>query len=408
MLTPSEALAQILEAIVPIADVEGVALTHAAGRVLARPAVSDIDMPPFRRAMMDGFAVRSADFDGPRLDDGSVQFTCTGEAKAGAPFEGLVLPGHCVEIYTGAEVPDECDAVVMIEKSTRQGNRVRLLDAPRSGQHVQPRAEILADGATVLAPGRRLTPVDVSVLAAAGVHPVPCYRPVKVSILTTGDELVPAWEQPEPGQIREGNTLFLAHRCMELHHEVVEVGIVPDDEALLERDFGRALETSDALITTGGVSMGKYDLVGQTFEKLGVVPHLHRVAVKPGKPIWFGLHGTKPVLGLPGNPVSALLGLEAFVRPALARLGGETGAATTERLRRAEWAGDARDAGDRQLNWPCRIEQDETGRERLVPLAWRGSADIVTVIWAEALAVLPAGTRVEPGATIDYRPLGRG
>ena len=149
MLTPSEALAQILETIQPIGEVEEVPLTHAAGRVLARPAVSDIDMPPFRRAMMDGFAVRSADFDGPVLDDGSIQLNCMGEARAGAPFEGLVLPGNCIEIYTGAEVPDECDAVVMVEKSSRQGNRVRLLDSPKSGQHVQARAEILADGAEV-------------------------------------------------------------------------------------------------------------------------------------------------------------------------------------------------------------------------------------------------------------------
>ncbi|QDU69034.1 gephyrin-like molybdotransferase Glp [Engelhardtia mirabilis] len=408
MLTPSQALAQILATIEPIGDVDEMPLTHAAGRVLAKPAVSDIDMPPFRRAMMDGFAVRSADFDGPKLDDGSIQLNCCGEAKAGAPFEGLVLPGNCIEIYTGAEVPDECDAVVMIERTSRQGNRVRLLDSARAGQHVQARADILAEGAQVLAPGRRLTPVDVSVLAAIGAHPVSVFRPVRVSILTTGDELVPAWVKPQKGQIREGNTLFLAHRCFELFHEVLEVGIVPDDEALLERDFGRALESSDALITTGGVSMGKYDLVGKTFEKLGVEPVLHKVAVKPGKPIWFGMRGPKPVLGLPGNPVSALLGLEAFVRPALARLGGETGAGTQERLRRAVWSGPARDAGDRQLNYPCRLEQDADGRERLVPLDWKGSADIVTVIHAEALAVLPADERVEEGQTIDYRPLGRG
>lgn len=405
MLTPTEALERILEAVAPIGETEALPVSHVSGRVLAAPAVSDIHMPPFRRAMMDGFAVRSADFEGPRLEDGSVQLIVAGEARAGAPYEGLVLPGQAVEIYTGAEVPDACDAVVMVEKATRQNNRVRLLDEPAAGQHVQAKAEILAEGELVFAPGRRLSPVDVSVLAAIGMHPVPVHRSVRAAVLTTGDELVPPWEKPGPGEIREGNTLFLASRLQELQVEVTEVGIVPDQEDLLERDFARALGHSDVLITTGGVSMGKYDLVGKTFEKLGVVPHLHKIAVKPGKPIWFGMLGRKPVIGLPGNPVSALLGLEAFVRPVLAKLEGELGPALGERLRRATWGGAAKRVGDRQLNFPCRLEQDDDGRERLVPLDWKGSADIVTVTEAQALAVLPAGESVQPGQVVQYRRL---
>jgi molybdopterin molybdotransferase len=406
LLTPTAALERMLAAVEPLGETLDLPLTHVAGRVLARPVHSDHDLPPFRRAMMDGFAVRAADFDGPRLDDGSVQFQCVGEARAGAPFEGLVLPGSCVEAFTGAEVPAGCDALVVVEKSTRQGNRVRLLDRPAPGQHVQPRADILANGARVFAAGRRLSPVDVSVLAAVGCHPVTVFRPVRVAVLTTGDELVPAWVRPGPGQIREGNTLFLATRLQELQVEVTEVGIVPDDEELLDRDFGRALEQADVLLTTGGVSMGKYDLVGATFERLGVVPHLHKIAVKPGKPIWFGLRGRRVVLGLPGNPVSALLGLEAFVRPVLAKLEGELGAAQGPRLRRAVWSGAPLDAGDRELNHPCRLEQDDEGRERLVPLDWKGSADIVSVTEAAALAVLPAGTRAQAGQVLSYRPLG--
>lgn len=407
MLTPALALAQILEHIQPLGEVEEVPLVHAAGRVLARSLDSDVDVPPFRKAMMDGFAVRSEDAAGPRTARGEFDLVCVGESRAGAAFSGSVAPGQCVEIYTGAPVPEDCDAVVVVEKSRRSANRVSLLDNPRAGQHVAQRGEILALGAPVFGPGRRLSPADLGVLAAIGAHPVPVFGRVRVAVLTTGDELVPPWHRPGPDQIREGNTLQLASRCLQLELEVTRVGIAPDDEDILESEFRAALDESHALITTGGVSMGKYDLVGKVLEKVGAEPILHKVAVKPGKPIWFGMAGQKPVFGLPGNPVSALLGMELFVRPALAKLGGVRGSELEEVLHTGRWSGGSVSADERQQNLPCRLERDPAGPPRLCPLPWRGSADVVAVAEAEALAVVPPGVSLAGGELLAFRPLAR-
>lgn len=410
VISPSEALAQLLDAVQPLGEVEPCQLAFAAGRILGQRPVSDVDLPPFRKAMMDGFAVRSADLDGPRLEDGSelgsVVLVVTGESKAGTPYDGDVLPGQCVEIYTGAEVPDDCDQVVMIEQAARRGNKVHLSARARAAQHVQERAAIIRAGDGPFEVGRRISSVDLSVLAAMGVAEVPVFRQVRVAVLTTGDELVPPWAVPGPGQIREGNTFYLASRLMHLDHEVVEVGAVPDDEELLRQHFGAALEKADAVVTTGGVSMGKYDLVGKIFEELGVEPRLHKVAVKPGKPIWFGMRGTTPVLGLPGNPVSAVLGLELFVRPLLAKMAGvsdphELG----ERLRTGRWNGPRREAPTRQDNLPCTVRQGDDGIEVLEPVAYQGSSDVVGAARAMALAVVPHGGAIESGELVRYRPL---
>ncbi|MEZ5978754.1 MAG: molybdopterin molybdotransferase MoeA [Planctomycetota bacterium] len=406
MLTPTEALARVLEALRPIGERETCQLAFAAGRVLAERPVSDVDLPPFRKSMMDGYAVRSEDLAGPRRADGACVLVCGGESRAGAPFAGDVLPGRCVEIFTGAEVPVDCDQVVMVERTEREGNRVLVRAESSRDEHVQERGAILRAGEGPFEVGRRLTPVDLSVLASMGVAEVPVFRQVRVAVLTTGDELVPPWVVPGPGQIREGNTFFLASRLLHLDHEVTEVGAIPDDEELLREHFGRVLDDADAVVTTGGVSMGKYDLVGKVFEELGVEPRLHKVAVKPGKPIWFGMRGPKPVLGLPGNPVSAVLGLELFVRPALAKLSGVSDARELgERLRKGRWNGPRRTAPERQDNLPCTVAPGDDGVDVLEPVAYQGSADVVGAARATAFAIVPQGGAIERGELVEFRPL---
>jgi molybdopterin molybdotransferase len=257
----------------------------------------------------------------------------------------------------------------------------------------------------VRAPGRRLRAADLAVLAAVGCDPVPVFLRPRVSVLTTGDELVPPSETPGPGQIREGNTYYLRAAALAAGCELLGSGRVADDEDELRQAFGAALEEGDALITSGGVSVGKYDLVGKVLESLGVEPVLHKVAIKPGKPIWFGMRGDVPVFGLPGNPVSSMLGFEVFVRPALARLGGSSLDACTAPLRAGRWAGESIEPYWREQNVPCRIEQAGDGVDELHPLPWRGSADMVGVADADAFAVIPADASLSAGERASYRPL---
>ncbi|MCZ6597643.1 MAG: molybdopterin molybdotransferase MoeA [Planctomycetota bacterium] len=408
MLTPSEALEQILARCGDPLEPEHVPIANAAGRCLAAPVTSDVDLPPFEKSAMDGYALRSADVAGGVFqteEDAERDLACVGESRAGVPFEGAPPPYACVAIYTGAELPQGCDAVEMVEHTRREGNRVFFRRPVKPGQNVNHRAEVLAAGRTVFEPRRRLSAIDVSVLAAVGCDPVPVHRQPKVSILTTGDELVAVNEKPRRGQIREGNTLYLAATCLGLGCRVLRCGIVRDDPAQLELSFREALRDSDALITTGGVSVGRYDLVGAAFEKLGVEPIIHQVAIKPGKPIWFGLAGAKPVFGLPGNPVSSLLGFEVFVRPVLARLAGADVEEEAERLLRGRWLGPEVAAKGRQHNLPATVGRGADGVVELQPLPWKGSADIVALTAAGGLAVVPADGAIRTGEVIDYRPL---
>jgi len=407
MRTPREAIADILGRIRPLASSESVPLRSASGRCLAQDVHADLDLPPFARSSMDGYALRASE-----LAQAGKRLRCVGEARAGEPFSAVVPSACCVAIYTGATLPPDCDSVVQIERTRRsgvleQGEELIEFEGPvRLGQHVQRRGEILAAGGLALAPPRRLTPADLALLAACGVDPVRVRPRPRVAILTTGDELVPASARPGPGQIREGNTLVLAASAERAGARVVRVGILRDDPDELRAAFTSALAEVDALITTGGVSMGKYDLVGAALEAVGVQPVLHKVAVKPGKPIWFGMRGELPVFGLPGNPVSSQLGFELFVRPALARLEGAGASETGERLGRGRWRGPALAPDERENNLPVRLECAPDGLIELQPVPYLGSADIRAASSAQALAVVPAGRGAEPGELLEYRPLG--
>lgn len=401
MRSPDEAIAEILGAVAPLGSTEEVALRDACGRVLARAPVSDVDLPPFEKSMMDGFAVRASD-----CTQSGWRLKVIGESRAGFAFAGDPKPGEAVEIYTGAPLPAGLDSVQMIEKTRREGDLV-VSDAPvTAGQNVAHLGEILGMGRSVLSAGRRINAMDLSLLAAVGADPVAVFKRPRISILTTGDELVAANQKPGPDQIREGNTLFLAARAGAAAPgcEVLEVGLVPDDPDALEAAFARALDRGDALVTTGGVSMGKYDLVGVTLEKLGVEPILHKVAIKPGKPIWFGKRGDQPVFGLPGNPVSSLLGFDVFVQPALSKLAGATGAELAQTRYLARWAGKPKRGGDRQLNLPAVLAQAADGVWEVRPAPWKGSADIAGLADAQAFAIIEPDARVEPGDLVHWRP----
>ena len=401
MLTPKEALEQILAEAKQSEFKEEVPLGEACGRVLAAEVRSDVDLPPFEKSAMDGYAVRLADFESA---EGEVELELVGESRAGDGFKGSVGVGQCVAIYTGAEAPGDCDAVVMIEKTRSEDRRVWITDAPKPRQNICSKGEDLSDGQVVFEAGRRLRPVDLSVLAAVGCDPVPVFRRPRVAILTTGDELIAPSEVPGPGQIREGNTLHLAAMARAAGASIEKVGRISDDLDVLSAAFDEALSCCDVLITTGGVSMGKYDLVGDALERVGAEQLFHKIAIKPGKPVWFGRRGEALVFGLPGNPVSCLVTHEVFVRPALARVGG-CEAEVTERLAWGVWRGGETRSNFRQQNLPVRVEQNSEGGVELRSVEWNSSADVVALTTAEGLMVVPAGEKVRTGELVRYRPL---
>lgn len=400
MRTPKEAVSIVLEHCLPGVESEAIPLAEAVGRVLAGDVRSDLDLPPFRRSAMDGFAVRSADFASAA---GAILHEI-GEARAGEPFPGALAPGQCTAIYTGAEVPAGADAVVMVEFARREGAEVHLADRPRPGQHICERGEDLCLGELVLPRGRRLRPADLSALAAVGAEPLEVLRRPRVIVLTTGDELVAPSVRPGPGQIREGNTLHLAALSRAAGAEVLRTGVLRDDAEALRAAFACALDEVDVLVTTGGVSMGEYDLVGEALAAAGVEQIFHKVAIKPGKPIWFGRRGRTLVFGLPGNPVSCLVGHEVFVRPALARLGGAEEELHAE-LPRGRWAGPPTAPNPREQHLPVSVVSGADGVLELAPVRWKSSGDVVALTRAQGLAVVEAGLSVSPGDAVAYRSL---
>jgi molybdopterin molybdotransferase len=407
MRAPDEAIRGILDPIRSVEETQALRLADAVGRVLALPAVADIDLPPFAKSAMDGYAVHAVDLSEARAPEGERRLHVVGESRAGAPFTGVVPEGACAAIYTGAEVPAGCDAVVIVEKSRQEGAEVVLADRPEPLQNICKQGQDVRAGARVLEPGRRLRACDLPALASIGCDPVSVLRRPRVCVMTSGDELVRPDQRPGRGEIRESNTLLLAALARAAGAEVDDRGVVRDDPELIEAAVREALGACDLLITTGGVSMGRHDHVGAALAAAGVEPVFHKVAIQPGKPLWYGLwragrggeQRPVPVFGLPGNPVSCLVNHAVFVRPALERLGGVRAPATTPT--RGRWGGPERPPNPRERHVPVR----RVGRELevvLEPVPWNGSADVIGLLAADAFAVLPREARVAPGDPVAF------
>jgi len=391
LLTIEQAQRLVLERALPLPS-ERVPLEQAAGRVLAETARAVVDLPPFPSSAMDGFAVRATDTPGTL----PVAFRVAAGHPASRPLE----PGEAMGISTGGVVPEGADAVIPIERVVETANSVKVAEAVSPGAHVRPRAGDLRSGDEVVASGTRLGPVQLGALAAAGVAEVACGAAPRVAVLATGTELRRPGEPLGPGEVYEANGLILEAQLTSAGASVERLPAVADDEDAHREALARGLE-HDLLVTSGGVSVGPHDLVRRIEAELGVEEVFWRVAVKPGKPVSFGVRGRTVVFGLPGNPVSSLVGFELFVRPAVLSLQGHADPLPQLEAGRLATAARRNPARDELVR--ARRRPNDEGAVELEPLAGQESHMIARAAGADALVLLPRGEgELAAGAPVRY------
>ncbi len=385
-ITVEEGLRRVLAA-TPQLTPRQIPLTEAAGLILAETIVAPEDLPPFPAATMDGYAVIAADGAGWRA--------LVGDQMAGYVADLTVRPGTVARITTGAPLPPGADAVVMVERTCERDGRVEIQQsAIKVGENIRPIGVDLARGEAVLPAGTTLGPAAIGLLASLGLTTPTVYPRPQVALLSTGDELVEPWEQPQPGQIRDANRYALSVALGKLQIPIIYSAIAPDDEAATYATLRTALTQSDLLITSGGVSMGQRDLIKQALGDLATV-HFGRLFMKPGKPLHFATtDDQKVIFGLPGNPVSALVGFEIFVRPALRQLAGDPQPMSP---RLTVTLTQPITPGDRPEFQRAIVRQDSAGRLIATTTGAQASSRLASMLEANALLALPA--RAEPFTT---------
>jgi len=369
-----------------------VSVWDALGLVLAQEVRTDRKYPPFDRSTRDGYAVRSKEA-AP-----GVQLKCVGEIKAGDTVREALAAGTCLQIMTGAAVPAGADAVVMIEHTSREGDVVRFERAAQPGQNIVPRGSEAAAAQTILTQGMRLGYAELALAAQVGAVRLQCATRPRVAILSTGDEVVLIGETPGEFQIRNSNSVSLAAQVRIAGGEPVVLGNAADRIEDLGEKIERGLK-EDALVLSGGVSMGKYDLVESVLKAMGAEFLFDAVAIRPGKPAVFGMCQGKPVFGLPGNPVSTMVTFELFVAPAIDLLSGAQARALP--LVEARLAEALKEKPGLTHFLPARLEWRGRAPE-VKALKWQGSGDIAALSKANCFLVVPADReKIEIGESVS-------
>jgi molybdopterin molybdotransferase len=375
---------------------EEVELACALGRVLASDVIADSDLPPFDRAQMDGYALRAAD-----TSETPARLNLVGEAAAGRGWHQTLRAGEAVRIMTGAPVPAGADSVQQVEVTNEldEGRRVEIHRATEPGQFITRRASEIKRGETTLRAGQEINAAAMAVLASFGYGRVRVGARPRVAILATGTELVPVDERPGPDQIRDSNSFSLGAYAGLAGARVERLPLAGDDLELLKREIREAATRSDALVLSGGVSMGVYDYTKRALQELQAEMFFERVRLRPGKPTVFARMGGALVFGLPGNPVSVSVTFNLFARTALLAMQGASDVELKEA--RAVLSRSVRGAVERESFLPARLETDALGRLEAEPLKWGGSSDFVAFARATALINVPQGVKtVEAGEVV--------
>ncbi|MDT4953078.1 MAG: molybdopterin molybdotransferase [Acidobacteriota bacterium] len=391
MITVAEAIRIIKEQTQSL-PVERVALADALGRVLAEDIVADSDLPPFDRAQMDGYAVRSAD-----TENVPARLRVVGESAAGSGWHESMKPGEAVRIMTGAPVPVGADSVQKVEVTSESDGVVEIAETTGPGQFIVRRATEIRAGETVLLAGDEVNAAMMAALASFGYTEVKVGGRPKVAVLATGTELVAVGDKPAADQIRDSNSYSLGAYARLAGAVVERLPLAGDDPELLQREIRNAAARSDALILSGGVSMGVYDFTKLALHALDAEIFFERVSLRPGKPTVFARLGKTLIFGLPGNPVSVSVTFNLFARTALRAMQGCKDAAMKE-----EWAVLARGvkgAMERASYLPAQLQTNDEGLLLAQPLKWGGSSDFVAFARATALVIVPEGVRTLDAGT---------
>lgn len=399
-LTPlDQALEQLLANLKPVTETETISLDQALGRVIAQPVTSQLNVPPADNSAMDGYALRSAD------GHEGVQLTLIGKSFAGHPFDGDVDPGECVRIMTGAQIPAGADSVIMQEQVSLDDQNNALITLQRAvsaGSHVRTAGEDIATGQTVFEPGRKLRAADLGLLASLGISDISVKRRLRVAVLSTGDELKKPGEALGPGQFYESNGYTISAVLEKLNTEITNFGILADDLETLRSAFRQADEVADVVITSGGVSVGEADFVKDVLDELGEIA-FWKLAIKPGKPFAFGFLPNSVFIGLPGNPVSALVTMHQLAVPMLTKISGQD---AVKPLRIAAKAGCSIKKAPGRTDFQRGVYQtDEQGNMTVVTTGSQGSGMLTSMNMANCYIILEQqrGT-VEVGETVIVEP----
>ncbi|MEM9561900.1 MAG: gephyrin-like molybdotransferase Glp [Actinomycetota bacterium] len=402
MIALEEAQAKVnreLRVLVPV----DVPLAESLGMVLAETVAATEDIPPFANTAMDGFAIRAADTAGASKQS-PVTLPVVGTIPAGSVAPRALGPGEAMRIMTGAPLPEGADAIIMVELTRPAGFDVDLLGEVPVGNHIRPAGDDIQAGAEIFHPGTVLGPGQLGVLASLGRQHVTAYRRPRVGVMSTGDELVEGPEPLKPGQIRDSNRLILLSLAQEAGFEPVDLGLIPDDEQAIEAALRKGVATCDAVLTSGGVSMGDFDYVKAVLNRVGEFSWM-QVAIKPAKPLVFGLLDDVPVFGLPGNPVSSMVSFELFARPGLRRMMGRLDA---ERPRvQALVAEPLKRHPDGKIHFSRVFVTEDGDGFHARSSGGQGSHQLMAMAGANGLAVVPDGEGVEAGATVEVMLLDR-
>jgi molybdopterin molybdotransferase len=384
----------------PVTTMERVNVRAALGRVLAEDVVSPLDVPAHDNSAMDGFAVRFSDLKG----DGDVTLTVAGSSFAGVPFQGVVKAGECVRIMTGGVMPAGADTIVMQEHIKADRNRVTIGAGHRQGQNLRRAGEDLAAGQVALKRGIALRPAEIGLISSLGIGEVTVYRKLRVAFFSTGDELVSIGSQPKAGQIFDSNRYTIHGMLTRLGCEVLDMGVVRDDPALLEKAFNDAAAAADVVITSGGVSVGEADFVKDLLGKLGEVV-FWKIAMKPGRPLAYGKIGAAHFFGLPGNPVSVMVTFYQFVRDALLKLSGRDPVPVLPTFK-VPCVSSLKKAPGRTEFQRGVLERDSHGTWSVRVTGEQGSGILRSMSEANCFIILPTEQgNVTPGTLVDVQVL---